>query len=253
MRTSTQNTKWLHCLKPNPHAYLRLFCFSYAGGSASTFYGWERMLPPEIEVCAIQLPGRENRLREPPITNMQTLITSLEAALSPYLQDPYAFFGHSLGALICFLLAKQLPGAPECLFVSAHRAPHLPPRHSFLHRLSDAELIEQLRTYQGTPESVLQNSELMSLLLPSIRADFTLFETYQHKNGPALTCPVIAFGGEHDPKVSRQELLLWRMYTSNTFELHMLPGTHFFLQDNRAALLQSITQALIPILNRLHI
>ncbi|HEU5382592.1 MAG TPA: thioesterase domain-containing protein [Ktedonobacteraceae bacterium] len=248
--------KWVRCPKPNPHASLRLFCFPYSGGSASSFYAWEQALPMDIEVCYMQLPGRENRLREPAFTEMGPLVDALEEALAPQFTRPYAFFGHSLGALICFTLARQLrkhgkPG-PEHLFVSSHRAPQLPHPHELIHDLPATAFIERLRTYNGTPESVLQNAELMALLLPVIQADFTVFETYSYTEEPPLDCPISAFGGEEDDKVSRVELAHWRTQTRNTFELRMFAGDHFFVHSNKALLLQAISQDLVHALNQLH-
>jgi surfactin synthase thioesterase subunit len=256
MGFSTYNAKWVRCPKPNPQASLRLFCFPYSGGSASSFYAWEQALPMDVEVCSVQFPGRENRLREVPFTEMGALVTALEEALLPQLTRPYAFFGHSLGALVCFALARQLrksgkPG-PEHLFVSGHRAPQLPYTHELIHDLPVSTFIDKLRTYQGTSESVLQNTELMALLLPALQADFTVFETYTYAEEPPLDCPISAFGGTEDDKVSRIELAHWRVQTHNTFELRMFAGNHFFVQSNKALLLQALSQNLVQVLNQLH-
>lgn len=253
----TPTTKWVRCPKPNPGASLSLFCFPFSGGSATSFAGWEQALPMDIELFSIQLPGRENRLREAPFTRIETLIPVLEEALGPLLAArPYAFFGHSLGALICFALARQLRHSgvrgPEQLFVSAHRAPQLPHPYEPIHHLPADSFIEKLRTYNGTPEHVLQNQELMALLLPFIQADFALYENYVYTDELPLDCPIIAFGGASDTKVSRSELAHWRSQTRGTFELRMLAGDHFFLQSNKALLLQAITENLVHVLNQLH-
>lgn len=257
MTIATAYDKWIRCLKPRPRASLRLFCFPHSGGSATAFNGWEQVLPMDIEVCAIQMPGRENRMREAPFTHMEPLVAALETVLAPHITSiPYVFFGHSLGAVIGFELAKQLRRSgypiPAQLFVSSHRAPQLANPYPPIHHLSNAAFIEELRLYKGTPESVLQNTELMDLVLPYIRADFTIFETYTYTHDLPFDCPITAFGGEKDHKVQRPELAQWRMQTSRTFALHMFAGDHFFLQSNRTAFLQTIMQDLIVLLNQLH-
>lgn len=249
--------RWVRCPKPNPQASLSLFCFPYSGGSATSFAGWEHALPMDVEVCAIQLPGRENRLRETPFTDLGALVAALEEILAPQLAArPYAFFGHSLGALICFALARQLRAkgvrGPEQIFVSAHRAPQLPHPHEQIHQLPTETFIERLRTFNGTPEHVLQNKELMALLLPFIQADFAMFETYTYHEESPLDCPITAFGGISDMKVSRAELAHWRTQTRGSFELSMFAGDHFFLHSNKALLLQAVSENLVHILNQLH-
>lgn len=238
---------WLQHWQPRPNAQLRLFCFPYAGGSASIFRTWSEAFPPEIEICPVQLPGRENRLTEPAISRVQPLIASVARALSPLLNTPYAFFGHSMGALISFELTRYLyqqghePG-PVHLFVSGHRAPHLPDLHPPTSHLPESEFIEDLRRLQGTPEAILQNAELLQLLLPLLRADFALCEAYQYIPGKLLPCPITAFGGLQDDEAPRETILAWKEHTLNTFKTHFFMSNHFFIHKEQPALLQ----ALIP-------
>ena len=244
---------WIVRSKPQPH--LRLFCFSYAGGGASIFRYWSATLPAEVEVCPVQLPGRENRLREPPFTRLSPLVLALAHALNPYMDIPFAFFGYSMGALISFELARHLrrnhnPGLLH-LFVAAHRAPQLPQSHPALHPLPDPAFLDALRRLGGTPSSVYEHEELMKLMLPMLRADFATCETYIYSTEAPLDCPITAFGGEQDTHVSTEALSAWREQTQGLFTLSILPGDHFFLHSQQQLLLQTLSQDLKRLLERL--
>lgn len=213
----------------NPQARIRLFCFPYAGGGATIFRSWPEYLPAEIEVCPVRLPGRESRLLEQPISHLPSLISVLASGLFPYLDKPYAFFGHSMGALIAFELASYLRhcasrNEPLHLFVSGHRAPQLPDPNEPVYHLPEAELIERLRHLQGTPEEFLNNQELLRLFMPMLRADFTLCETYVYQQTPAFPYPITALGGLQDPVVSRESILSWEAQTSSTFNACFFDG-----------------------------
>jgi medium-chain acyl-[acyl-carrier-protein] hydrolase len=257
MTTAPSLDPWIRGLAPNPRAKLRLFCFHYAGGNASVFRTWPNALPVEIEVCAVQLPGRENRLREPTFTRLPNLIQALTPALRPYMTMPFAFFGHSLGALIAFELTRQLrreeqPG-PLHLFLSSHRAAQLPDPDPPIHQLPEAEFIDKLRELNGTPEEVLRSVELMQLLLPCLRADFAVYETYAYASDAPLDCPFSVFGGLQDKEISRDDLLPWREQTTSTCNLRMFPGDHFYLHQTQPLLLKAIYQDLLPALSRIAI
>ncbi|MDM9383687.1 beta-ketoacyl synthase N-terminal-like domain-containing protein [Chlorogloeopsis sp. ULAP01] len=236
---------WIANLHSNPKAHLRLFCFPYAGAGASIFSAWAKELTPEIEVCPIQLPGRENRLQEAPFTGLSRLIQTLVPLLNPYLDIPFALFGHSLGALIAFELARELRRrnlpSPLVLFVSGSRAPQILDTGFLIHRFPEPLFIETLRTISGIPEKVLQNQELMQLLLPTLRADFAILETFLYVNEKPLDSPIYAFGGIQDTKVSQQELAAWSEQT-HQFKLNMFPGDHFFCDSDRKLVLQVIAQ-----------
>ena len=213
-RAQTARDPWLVRPEIRPTARLRLFCFTYAGGGASIYRPWTRERPPEVEFCAIQLPGRESRLLEEPFTEMAALVQELGPALDPYLDLPFAFFGHSMGALVAFEMAHEIRRrrglSPIHLFVSGHAAPQIRRRRAPVHQLSDAAFVEAIRQLNGTPEQVLENAELIALVLPALRADLALCETYTYGNSAPLGCPISAFGGLADSEVRYDDLRAWQ-------------------------------------------
>jgi medium-chain acyl-[acyl-carrier-protein] hydrolase len=248
MTTTTAFDSWIACRKPNPQARLRLFCFPYAGTGASIFRTWSDGLPADVEVCPVQFPGRGTRLMETPFTQLSPLVDALAQALVPLLDKPFAFFGHSLGALVGFELARQLrrqSGAqPVRLFVSADRAPQIPHRERPIHALPEGEFLVELRRLNGIPGKVLEEAELMQIMLPVLRADFAVYETYVHSTEPPLNCPISTFGGLQDHRVSRGDLEAWRDQTSGSFSLRMFPGDHFFWNTIQPLLLEVLSQEL---------
>lgn len=243
---------WLRRLRPQPQARLRLFCFHYAGGSASLYRTWPALLAasqPAIDVCAVQLPGRENRLREAPFTQMAALIRTLLPVLRPELDRPFVLFGHSMGALIVYELAQALRHTggplPAHLFVSGRRAPSLPDPLLPIHGLPTDDMLRAIgQRYGNLPELVMQDAELKAIYAPLLQADFTLVETYQPSTLTPLPCPVTALGGDADPFATEAELQAWRPLTQRPFDLHLLPGGHFYLQEQTDALLAYLVKAL---------
>jgi medium-chain acyl-[acyl-carrier-protein] hydrolase len=248
MTIATAFDSWIACRKSNPQARLRLFCFPYAGTGASIFRTWSDGLPADVEVCPVQFPGRGTRLMETPFTQLSPLVQGLAQALVPLLDKPFAFFGHSLGALVGFELARQLRRQsgvqPVRLFVSADRAPQIPHRDRPIHALPEGEFLEELRRLNGIPGKVLEEVELMQMMLPVLRADFAVYETYVYSTEPPLNCPISTFGGLQDHRVSRGDLEAWRDQTSDTFSLRMFPGDHFFWNTTQPLLLQVLSQEL---------
>jgi len=227
---------WFVFPQPNPQAKMRLFCLPYSGSGAVAYRTWPDNLPREIEVCAIQLPGRENRLRERPFTQVQPLVDAIVAEIAPYLDKPFAIFGHSLGALIAFELARSLRRCfgelPRILLVSGRGAPDCCLREEPIHALPDDAFITRLRDFNGTSEMVLRNQELMALLLPVLRADFAINETYEYTADLPLTCPVAAYRGAKDTNMTYEDVDAWRQETSAAFRLRTLPGDHFFIHNS---------------------
>lgn len=237
---------WILRPRPRLAARMRLFSFPYAGAGASVYRAWPQALPPEVESCAVQPPGRENRLGERQHTNVVELAAAAAQGLRPYLDKPFAFFGHSLGALVCFELARRLRREqgllPLYLFVSACRAPQRPDPHPALHALPDARFIEAVRgRYAAIPAEVVGHAELLELLLPTLKADFEAFETYRHASDAPLDCPVSCFGGVEDRFATRDELSDWREQTESFFRIKLYPGGHFYLQAVEAELLAELT------------
>lgn len=248
-------SSWLNVSHSNPAASMRLFCFPYAGGAAFIFRNWADHIPTSVELCPVQLPGRGERIAEPPYVNIPQLIDALADSLLPCLDKPFAFFGHSLGALISFNLAHKLSREhglePLHLFVSGRHAPQLPDLSPIVYNLPEEEFVAELKRLNGTPAEVLEHFELLQLILPRLRADFELCQTYQHQARPPLGCPITAFGGLLDGDVSREQLEAWAEHTSVTFSLRMLPGDHFFIHSSELMLLQMITLELQRLVRRL--
>ena len=248
MAGSPAPSPWLLTLKPRPAATRRLFCFPHAGGGGSLFRTWPDGLLADIEVCPVQLPGRENRLREAPLTSLTLLVARLADVLLPWLDRPFAFFGHSMGALIAFELARALREAhglsPAHLFVAGCRAPHLPDPDPPIHALPEPEFVEELRRMQGTPDEVLDHPELRQLIIPLMRADMALVETYTYRAGDPLDGPLTAFGGADDPQAPPETIAAWREHTRGRFQSRIVPGDHFFVRTARPTLLHAISMDL---------
>jgi medium-chain acyl-[acyl-carrier-protein] hydrolase len=242
---------WLPTSGKRLRGQLRLFCLPYAGGGASLFHTWSELLPAGIEVCPVQLPGRETRLAEQAFSQVDELLDPLEKVLLPYLDEPYALFGHSMGALISFELARRLRRNPSVrqplrLLASGCRAPQLPDPHPPTYHLPEGAFIAELRRLRGTPEAVLQHPELLHLLLPLLRADFALCETYAYTTEQPLACPLSVFGGLQDSDISRAEIIAWSSQTTSTrFKARFFPGDHFYLHQEQPALLRALAQDLL--------
>lgn len=245
--------RWIQRPRPAPGARLRLFCIPHAGGGASAYRGWADALPPEVEVCPVQLPGRENRMAEPAIDRLEPLVEALAEAVGRWSDLPFAVFGHSNGALIAFELARHLRAREARqmahLFASGRRAPHLPQRTPFLHALPDDAFVREVRALGGTPEEVLAHPELLRLLIPLLRADIALNETYAFRDEPPLDLPLTAYGGIADEKAHRDELEGWARHTARAFVLRLFPGDHFFLHGPaRDAVLRALAQDLLRLI-----
>lgn len=247
--SGTGSDVWVQRYRPHPDAGLRLFCFAYAGGGASMFRSWAERLPSGVEVCAVQLPGRESRIGEPAYRRVGPLVADLAEAIEPYLDRPFAFFGHSMGALVAFEAARQLRRTsrpqPVRLSLAAFRAPQLPSPHIKIYHLPDEVFTVVLRS-EGVPEAVLRNAELMRAMLPTLRADFELCDTYDHTPEPSLACPLSVFGGRDDVRVPPGDLDGWAVHGgSPTSTPTIFPGSHFFLHSAQDLLLATVAQDLV--------
>jgi surfactin synthase thioesterase subunit len=231
----------------NPGARTRLICLPHAGAGASVYRSWPGSFPKEIEVCCVQLPGRENRLAERLFSSMDPLVEAMAEALASAFDRPFALFGHSMGGLIAYELARHLQHrykvTPSHLFVSACRAPEVPdPIH--WHLLNDPELMGELRKSRGFPAEILEHAELMQVLLPIIRADSAVTETYVYRQAEPLRFPLTAFASEQDELISMAAVEPWRKYTSAAFDLKLVDGHHLFIQQQAPQMIRVILDKL---------
>ncbi len=226
-----------------------MFCFHYAGGRAEIFNTWPDGLPEEVEVCAVQLPGRSFRIHEPPVFTIERLILELETAIRPLLNAPFAFFGHSMGALLAFELARSLGKdasgiKPVVLFASGRRAPQIPSYFPPISELPDIELLEVLRSLNGTPAEALGDEEIMKHFLPAIRADFALEERWKYVAGRPLAVPIQALYGTRDHGAGSRLMEGWREQTCEEFRKFRFEGEHFFIHQFQDRILELIAGAL---------
>ena len=239
---------WLTCYQPRPHAKIRLFCLPHGGGGPQSYREWAKGLPDDIEVFALSLPGRGSRRKEAPVTDMHELAEAIVEALQNYLDKPLAFFGHSVGALLCFEVARHMRDSglslPVRLLVSAHKAPHDSREGAAMYTLPDRELLRIIRELGLVPDDALQNEELIEFILPPMKADFELSETYSYDGELPLSCPITALGGREDSIVSEQELAAWKQYSSTDFSLQIYDGGHFYTESHQESLLRDISSVL---------
>jgi surfactin synthase thioesterase subunit len=256
-------TPWLMPFSRGGNGRLNLFFFPHAGGGASAFYQWSRVLPKEITGYAIQMPGRETRLREPLHREVPPLVASLAEELQPYFEAaPFIFWGHSMGALLGFELTRHLQQqglpAPQRLLVSGYNAPHIPYADPKIHHLPEADFIAALEKLNGTPETVLKDAELRELVLPIVRADFQLVETYTYRENEPLNCPITVLDGAADGKTNEADLQEWQRLSTQALEMFSFPGDHFFLYDLQPKLISTVLYLLnrqlqdVKKVNRLH-
>ncbi|MEV0237981.1 alpha/beta fold hydrolase [Nonomuraea sp. NPDC050786] len=228
-------------------AAARLFCLPYAGGSARVFHDWRAALEG-VDVRPLELPGRGLRFSEAPLDRLEPVVADLLETVAAADDLPVVIFGYSYGALLGFELAWRLERfhgvRPLHLIVAAARAPIWPGPITRLSDLSDTQLLKGLRAMNGTPRELLEHRQLMEIMLPVVRADFTVAERYQYRPGPLPSCPVTAFCGADDPVVSRAAMETWAECTRSGFTLHELPGDHFFLRSAREPLLNKLAETL---------
>lgn len=231
---------------------LRMFCFSYAGGNGSTYLQWQTRIDPAIEIVAIQMPGRGARLREAPLTSMPELIEQLAARLQFPDRLPFVFFGHSLGGLVAYELARYCKlrwmRLPRALFISGCDAPRFRSTTRNLHELEGDALIDALAHYNGTPPELLAHRELMTLLEPAIRADFALAANYRYQPGPMLDMPVTVLSGRDDVELDLEHIDEWQRETNGRCKVQWFDGDHFFINSQQPAVLDFLNAELAAVL-----
>lgn len=238
------STPWLVRQPGGPRRF-RLYCFHHAGGNGLNFRQWQGKLSSAIEVCAIQLPGRGQRMAEQPLSDLFEVVKALAPVIAQQSNLPFAFFGHSMGALLAYELARYcqlhaLP-TPTALFVSGSPAPQYRKAPRGLHKLDDDALISELAKYDGTPAEVLQHKELMSMILPIVRTDFAMLDAYQHFPAPLLTMPITVLAGKKDQHTTPEQIDGWAKETSNLCRIQWFEGGHFFIHDESDAVLDCVT------------
>jgi medium-chain acyl-[acyl-carrier-protein] hydrolase len=235
------NSRCLLCTRPNPKARLRLFCFHHAGGSTTLFHAWKDLLPDHIEIWVVRLPGRGDRAAEPPSKRIAPIVQEVSEALVPYLNEPFALYGHSMGAAIAFetarLVRRRHGAQPTRLLVSSCQAPQRLYFALPAYDLPETDFIERLRSLNGTPQPLFDDPRLLLMMLPMIRADVELLQTYEYLADAPLDCPITVFGGLQDHVVQLAGLMGWRKQTTANAVLHLLPGDHFFLKSYQQAFL----------------
>jgi surfactin synthase thioesterase subunit len=241
----TRTSPWLACRLRRPEAPVRLFCFPHSGGSVGEYVRWADLLPG-VEVWGVQLPGRGARAEEAPFTRVDALVDTLVGAVD--FGTRFAFFGHSLGALVAFETARRLRERgrppPEWLFLSAAPAPQLPPRGIPASHLDEDGLLTALEpTYGELAVELREDPELRELILPGLRADLLLVESYRHEARAPLDSGMTVLGGTRDD-LTRDALEAWRVHATGPFQLHLLPGGHFYLREQRDTLLRLVAETL---------
>lgn len=240
----SSSTKWFVCPQKNPEPEIRFFLFPYAGGGPSVFNKWSNEFPSNIEIQIVHYPGRGSRSTETAINSLPVLIEKLSQAIQPLLDKSFVFFGHSLGGLIAFELAKRLRtnelSQPKIIFISSCGAPQIPDPNPSIHTFPENEFINSLNKMNGIPQEILKNQELMNLILPILRADFELVETYEYISDEPLDCPIIAIGGLDDERISRERLEGWAAHTRVRFNSLYFPGNHFFINSAKGAVIETV-------------
>jgi surfactin synthase thioesterase subunit len=242
------NGSWLRRFHPEPGTGARLLLLPHAGGSAGYFFPMSKALSAVVDVLVIQYPGRQDRLTDLFIDNVEGLADGVYAALAPLSDRPVGLFGHSLGASVAFEVARRLERdglVPSCLFVSGRRAPAAN-RDRGVHRLNDDELLTEVQLMNGTDERVLTDQELVRMVLPVIRNDYKAAETYTYRPGPVLGCPIVAMVGDDDQLVPVDSAQDWVDYTTGHFELQVFPGGHFYLDTQWAEVARAVMRRLTP-------
>jgi surfactin synthase thioesterase subunit len=237
---------WFRCAETRPWASMRLFCLPHAGGSAVFYRTWAKEISPAVEVHAVQYPGRSDRIADPFVTDAHQLARLVAGAMAPLLDRPVALFGHSMGAVLAYEVARLLQerGAPPVhVFASGTRAPH-DRENEHVSDKDDDGVVAAMVKLGGTDAEALQDPELRELVLPYVRNDFKLIEEYRHRPGTRLTVPLTALVGDSDDHVSEEQARRWSEVTDGAFALRVFPGDHFYLVPNQSEVLAHVMRTL---------
>lgn len=244
MSVSPADGLWCRRFDPAPDAAHRLVCFPHAGGSASYYRPMATALSPSVDVVAVQYPGRQDRRNEPLVDDIGTLADQVHEVLRGWDDRPLTFFGHSMGALVAFEVARRFEdeaSGPVRLFASGRRAPSRY-RDENVHRRDDNGIIAEVKSMSGTDDRLLGDEELIRMILPALRGDYRAVETYRSAPGATVGCPVTALVGDSDPKTSIDEARDWEKHTTADFDLHVFSGGHFYLNSRSAEVLKVLEE-----------
>lgn len=227
---------WFERVSQNGKVFFQLFCFPYAGGNGHIFRDWPLHLPKKVHLYSLELPGRGRRIAEPLADRLPSIVNEIAEAIHHEIRGTYALFGHSMGAIIAFEVTRAMHGSnyrrPGHLFVAGCPAPQWPYKPRVISTLPHDQFIEEIRKLNGTPQEVIRNPELMNLLMPILKADFELIESYEYIIDDPLPCPITAYGALEDEYVPMEAVSAWKEQTSSTFIARALPGNHFFVHDH---------------------
>jgi len=246
------NSPYFRLIKPAKNPRANLICFPFAGSGASIYQGWRNQIDGRINLYGLQAPGREDRIKEEPLINLNKLIDELMVSLSSLNQNlPIILFGHSLGAIIAYELAKKIHGTKiksALLIVSGRQAPNILSKFPSVSHLNDEQLLQEITVLNGIPDEILQNNELLEIVLPVLRADFKLADNYYAEIKDKLDCPVIAICSLDDPWVSVEEANKWKLTTIGLFQVKTFLGDHFYFKKNPSDLINFINLQIAAII-----
>lgn len=250
MDQDQSSDKWFFCKQAKPQASTRLFCFPFGGGGASVFHSWADAMGDDVEVRALQLPGRESRFREEMVRDIGSVVENITRALASCQDRPYAFFGYSLGSLLAFETCRELRrqnlDLPQRLFIGALSAPQLPPPHPPIASLGDREFTDRVEYYYQPQNEAWENAELRAFLLPLLKADIALYESYRYRDEAPLSCPIDVLAGDDDRATPVESTRDWSRQTSAGMTHHLLGGGHFFIDAHLDEIQRLVRKSLQP-------
>lgn len=231
--------RYFEFLRKSPNAEMTLFCFPHAGGTRDLYKDWKDIIDSRFDICVLNLPGRGKKTLEAPFNNMINLIDTIKLDIQQMLDKPFIFFGHSMGGLVCYELAKtiekELKKLPNHIYVSSYPAPHLLNKNLIQDDISDDNLIDKLKTLNGTPKEILANNKFAKILLPIIRADFKVLNSYEFISSNRLNCQITAIIGTND-NLDIEQARAWSKHTFLSFSLKTFVGDHFYLNSENVKL-----------------